>query len=125
MSFVYYNPNPEREIVGDCVVRAVAKLTGESWDDVYLGLCTQGFVMKDLPNANHVWGAYLRTRGFVRMPVPNTCPDCYTVAEFCEDNQNGKFLLATGEHAVAVVDGDYYDTWDSGNEVPIYFWTRK
>lgn len=23
MSFIYYNPNPERKLVGDCVIRAI------------------------------------------------------------------------------------------------------
>ena len=26
----------------------------------------------------------------------------------------------TEHHAVCVINGDYYDTWDSGGEVPIY-----
>lgn len=124
MGFVYYNPNPEKVIVGDCVVRAIAKLTGEEWDTVYLGLCTQGYIMKDMPSSNNVWGAYLRMRGFVREPIPNTCPDCYTVREFAEEHQNGRYLLVTDGHVVAVA-GDYFDTFDSGDEVPSYFWHTK
>ena len=27
MSFIYYNPNPERKLVGDCVIRAISKVT--------------------------------------------------------------------------------------------------
>jgi hypothetical protein len=26
---------------------------------------------------------------------------------------------------VAVVDGDYYDTWDCGDEVPVYYFERE
>lgn len=36
----------------------------------------------------------------------------------------GRYLLALDQHVVAVVDGDYYDTWDSGNEIPIYYWMK-
>lgn len=53
------------------------------------------------------------------------CPECYTVADFCWDNPYGYYLLATGTHAVAVIDGDYYDTWDSGNESVAYYYERK
>jgi hypothetical protein len=24
-----------------------------------------------------------------------------------------------------VIDGDWYDSWDSGNEVPTYFWKER
>ena len=33
--FKYRNPNPCKEIVGDCVVRALSILLGQSWDDTY------------------------------------------------------------------------------------------
>ena len=60
MGFSYFNPNPAGQKVGDCTVRAIAKATGKSWDEVYIGLCLQGLIMGDLPSANSVWGAYLR-----------------------------------------------------------------
>lgn len=122
--FINANVNPASNIVGDCVVRAIAFATNQDWDSVYLWLCLQGYVMKDMPNSNNVWGVYLRTRGFERHIIPNTCPDCYTVRDFCHDNPTGAFVLATGSHVIAVVNGDYYDAWDSGDEVPIYFWSK-
>lgn len=125
MAFIPYNPNPEKVLVGDCVVRAISKVLDQDWDDTYLGICIQGLIMKDMPSSNTVWGAYLRLRGFVKKAIPNTCPDCYTIREFAEENQNGAFVLGTGTHAVAVVNGDYYDTSDSGDEVPLYFWMKK
>ena len=54
MGFSYFNPNPAGQKVGDCTVRAIAKATGKSWDEVYIGLCLQGLIMGDLPSANSV-----------------------------------------------------------------------
>lgn len=125
MAFKFYNPNPRQKLVGDCVIRAISIVTDQDWEKTYLDLALQGYMMKDMPSSNNVWGEYLINKGFTRHIIPNTCPMCYTVDEFCKDNPNGCYLLATGTHAVAVVDGNYLDTWDSGNEIPIYYWREE
>lgn len=81
--------------------------------------------MYNMPSANAVWGAYLRRKGFSRYLVPESNADFYTVSDFCRDHRKGVFVLALSEHVVAVVDGDYYDTWDSGDEIPVYYWKRS
>jgi hypothetical protein len=83
--YQFYNPNPYGKRTGDCVIRAICKATGLEWLDVYLGLCIEGAHNGDWGNTNSVWSAYLRKKGFVRQVIPNTCPDCYTVEDFCED----------------------------------------
>ena len=120
-----YNANPINKRVGDCTVRAISKITGQPWEDVYIGLAVKGYMLCDMPSANVVWGAYLKDKGFTRNIIPDLCPACYTVEDFCKEHPNGTFLLALQSHVVAVEDGDYYDTWDSGNECPIYYWQRK
>lgn len=124
MGYIFYNPNPAHQIVGDCVIRAISKLTNQEWEDVYSDITIQGFVMHDMPSANRVWARYLSMMGYERTLLPDSCPDCYTVKDFCLDHPTGKFLLAIGDHVVAVEDGNYYDTWDSGNEIPIYYWKK-
>lgn len=121
--YYYFNPNPKRNRVGDCTARAICKATGKSWDDVYTALCAFGFDEKDYPSANLVWGKYLKAQGFKRYLVDDD-KDLYTVRDFCEDNPEGTFILAIDGHVVCVVDGCYYDSWDSGDEIPIYYWKR-
>ena len=125
MSFVKVNPNPYGRVTGDCVIRAITIAQNCSWDDVYLALSVQGFQIGDWGNSNDVWGSYLKQQGYKRNIIPNTCPDCYTVRDFAEDHKFGTFILCTGTHVVTVINGDYYDAWDSGNEVPIYFWEKE
>lgn len=118
--FVYTNPNPLKKSVGDCTVRAISIALNQSWDETYEGICEQGFIMCDMPSANHIWGEYLKKYGFRRSAI-NEGGD-YTVRDFCRDVPRGTFVLACDGHVVAVIDGRYYDTWDSGDVVPLYYW---
>lgn len=125
MGYVYYNPNPKGNLVGDCVIRSISKLTNQDWDTTYIDIILQGFAMKDMPSSNAVWAAYLLENGYQRKVIPNTCPDCYTVNDFANEHPQGKYLLAIGTHVVAVEDGNYYDSWDSGNEIPMFYFTKE
>lgn len=124
--FVYRNDNPRGNFTAeDCVVRAISIVTGESWGKVYIDLCVEGFAAGDWGHSNGSWDTYLRRRGFKRYICPNDCPFCYSVSNFADDHKTGSFIVATGAHAVAVVDGNYIDAWDSGNEIPIYYYTKE
>ena len=122
---IYYNLNPDQNLVGDCVVRAIGILTRKDWDTTYIKICMQGLIMHDMPSSNKVWGAYLYKLGYRRHIAKDTYPDIYTIKKFCEDYPHGAFLVCTDKHVVAVVDGDYYDTMDSGEETPLYYWRKE
>ena len=122
--YVFYNPNPEGRATGDCVVRAISKVTNQDWERTYLGICLQGLLLHDMPDKNYVWSEYLYHPGCIRDVIPYMCPECYSVKDFCRENPSGGFFLGMGDHVVAVEDGNYYDAWDSGNEIPIYYWRK-
>lgn len=123
--YVQYNPNPRGARVGDCAIRAVAKALNEDWGRVYAMVCAIGYDVGDMPDANHVWGKCLYEHGFTRHALSDQCPVCYTVADFCKDNPDGVYVLGIGDHVVCAVNGDWYDTWDSADEVPAYYWSKE
>lgn len=120
-----YNPNPTGRKVGDCAVRAVSAALGVGWETAYIMMAVNGFAMGDMPSSNSVWGSVLRQHGFYRFNLPDTCPDCYTFADFARDHPRGVFVLGTGTHVATVIDGNLYDAWDSSKEIPQYVWYRK
>ena len=125
MAYIEYNPNPEGKKTDDCVIRAITKATGSDWERVYAELSVQGLKFHDLFEKNYVWMSYLRGKGYHRFTIPNTCPDCYTFADFARDNPVGVFVLGTGTHVATVKDGNIYDSWNSENEIPQFVWYRK
>lgn len=123
--YVQYNPNHvQHKRVGDCVIRALSKALEQTWEATYTGVALQGFAMGDMPSANAVWGSYLRRKGFSRYVVPHEYGDVYTVSDFARDHPQGTYILAIDGHVVCVKDGDIYDSWDSSNEIPVYYWAR-
>lgn len=123
--FIYYNPNPTQRNVGDCSIRAISKALNVDWEEAFMLVAKNAYLMGDMPSSNSVWGALLRQNGFYRTTIPDSCPDCYTAEEFCQDHPKGTFVLGFGSHVATVVDGNLYDSWDSSHEIPQYYWYRK
>lgn len=122
--WVKYNPNPAGRMVGDCTIRAISAVLDMPWYAVYVDICIKGLELCDMPSSNDVWGRYLLDKGYTYTAIPNQCPFCYTVKDFCREHSHGSFVIGTGTHVVAVIDGDYYDTWDSGEKVVLYYFER-
>ena len=123
--WIKYVNNPAGRTVGDCAVRAVSLALGTDWETAYNLIAEAGYNMADMPSSNGVRGAVLRQNGFYRASIPDYCPDCYTAADFANDNPVGVFVLGFGNHVATVIDGNIYDSWDSSNEIPQYFWYLK
>ena len=120
----FHNPNPKGKSVGDCTIRAIGIATDKGWMETYLDLCLFGLLMADMPSANSVTTAYLRDKGFHRRTIPDDCPDCYTIENFCEDHPKGTFVIGTGSHLTTVIDGCLFDSWNSLAETPVYYFEK-
>lgn len=123
--WVKANPNPEGKEVPDCVIRAICIALNKPWLEVSNELHEMANRDFSVSSDDNVWGHYLYSLGFQPFLLPFTCPKCTTVNEFTKMYSNGIYIIGTGYHAVCVIDGNYYDSWDSGNEIPTFFWRIK
>ena len=117
------NPNPANKQVPDCVIRAICIALNKSWlevsDELYFNFARREY---SVTCDDNIWGHYLYSLGFEPFLLPLICPRCTTINEFTKMYPKGIYIIGTGKHAVAVIDGNYYDSWDSGNEIPSFFW---
>lgn len=131
----YYNANSKQSHVPDCVCRALSLALGVEYDTMRRELLAW---MRE--NEAHsyktpaVFGSYLEEKYGAKMTKiavtdgPFWVQDkCITVERFCEEYPSGTYVVVCGkkrfmEHAVAVIDGDYWDNWNSGEYLVHSYW---
>ena len=118
--YIYYQPNDKdlKDQVGDCQIRALSKALNLSWletFDLIIPICrsqqTTAIFSCELQKTKEAM-EYL---GFEYHGVSNkkgtTRP---TVESFAKSHPKGRYVVTVSHHVVAVVDGQYFDTWNSG-----------
>lgn len=123
--YTFYQPNPAGATTIDCTVRALTKALDLPWDDAYLLLVSAGYDLKLMPTSASLWGYVLHQKGWKRHVVPDTCPYCYRFRDFVRDHPEGRYVLASGDHVAAVVDGVLFDSWNSEDEILQMYWSRR
>jgi hypothetical protein len=119
--YVHFNGNPCGMNIGDCVIRAISIVTGQNRHRVYAGLCVFGYPCTIWGNSNAVWADYLQYLGFKKFADHEN----QTVGEFAEHHKSGRYIIGTGSHAVACVDGDIIDSWYSLDEIVKYYFAKE
>ena len=125
MSYIYFNPNPKGKHVTDCTVRMLCRLEGFSWLEAFDRLVDISRREYRMPSSDKNWETILSSFGYKKYMLPPSIPDWYTIRDFCRDNPRGKYAIKTTGHVVAVVDGDYYDSFDSGDKEPMYYLVKE
>ena len=125
--YKYYQPNKKdlKDDYGDCVIRALTKILNMQWIEVFNELVPIAADLQCMPNGKPCYERYLKNKGFEYHGISNKKGTKRpTVADFAKDHKEGTYFLRVANHAVAVVDGIYYDTWDSG-ECKLYgYWVK-
>lgn len=119
--YVYYQPNKMdiKDEYGDCSIRAICKVFECEWIEAFrmtLPLCEKYQVVPSCIFYSKHEKAIEEMLGMKKCKVSVT-KGCKrpTVKKFATDHPTGKYIVGVANHVVAVVDGKYYDTWDSGD----------
>ena len=114
--FVYYQPNEKDpdEVYNDCVVRALTKVLGLSWLSVFDILASIARDKQCPLNCAPCFETLLYRRGFKYSDYKEAKTKPLTVKDFAKTHKRGKYFLKLNNHCVAVVNGKYFDVWDSG-----------
>lgn len=120
--FIKFNDNPCGKTTGDCVIRAISIVENKSWRQVYLALCVEGYDQCTFGDDNKTWEGYLKSIGYRRFNLPDA--KGYKLSDFANAHKEGKYIVGTGTHVVAIVNGDIIDSWDSSDETPTYYLTK-
>lgn len=111
MAFIRHTANPKNE-TNDCIIRSIANATNRPWQDVMRELCDIAIEMYQMPNNGQVVDEYMyRRKIFVYTP-----DEKITVSQFAAKHPKGRYVIGVKDHGVSIIDGDWYDLVDSGNE---------
>ena len=127
MAYINYNANPKGLKTGDCVIRALSKATGKSWDEVYTELFEIGFKKKRLPNEDPVFKAFLKKNNFIESPaIRNEYGKMISVEEFSKRvDADTMYIIQTRKHLTVVFNGDISDTWNTSRQTAGRFYFKR
>lgn len=118
--FQYYQPNEKdlKDEFGDCQIRALSKALNCTWLEAFDALIP---LMREeqcngigvtVKVSSRILSHFGFTYHGITVKKGSKRP---TVDSFAKEHPSGTFILRVANHVVSVVDGKYYDTWDSGH----------
>lgn len=125
MAYLNYNANPDKRKTCDCVIRAIATATGESWFLIYNELSVLAYNNCLMPNDPKLYEKYLLIRGFNKVNVsPKPGEKRLTVAAIAREYKSPG-VVQVAKHLVAIDGkGNYVDTWDCGAKCAYKLWIK-
>lgn len=125
--YMHFNPNDKdkKDEQSDCVIRALCKVMNKTWLEVFDELLPSARELQCMPNSKPCYEAFLLNHGFVYQEISNKKgTKLPTVDSFTKDHKEGVYVLRATHHIIALVDGNFYDVWDSGDCCLYGYWKK-
>lgn len=114
--YKYYNANPRKRHIDDCVVRSISVLTNRDWYDVYDELSDLAM------NQGYMFDGVEFVEDYLDDRYPRECHYSKTVGEFTEEYPYGKYAITMPNHITALVDGTLIDAFDPSDRIMRCAW---
>ena len=121
--FQYCNPHPKGKRVGDCIKRAYVIASSINYHDMTIML---NRFKKQCGDTHNYWKLFVeqvllgtKNKGDMQHEFYGRR---YTVNEWAKWWDNDTCVLRCSKHLVATKNGDYLDTWDSGEKGVYIAW---
>ena len=106
----YFPVKYKKDLVGDCVIRAVAHGTRQDYLVVYNELFELAMKTGLMPNSKRIYEAYLFSLGWKKhSPMSNGTGKKLRLKNY---KCNGTYIILTSKHLTCIKDGVLYDSWD-------------
>lgn len=127
--YEYENVNPKNKFGGDCVIRAIAKATGQSWETTIREMTDLGIKMGFVLNDDHVFAKYLESKGFRKMNEPrDVCNRKLSVKDWLIQHEGCKIkpivVVVGSHHVTCIIDNKVHDIWNCSNNTMHRYWIK-
>ena len=124
--FINKNLNPKGYKTDDCTVRALASATGIGWDKAFIDIANQAFQMKLGPTDIKVFEKIITRYGFKAVSCKAEKGKSRPKVKDIALQYRGSIAVArVAHHVVTCIDGNYIDTWDSGEAAVYKLWVKE
>lgn len=131
--YTYINLNPKDKYVSDCVVRAIALATNQSWKQTVMELTELGVKKGLVLNDKTLYPKYLESKGFVLRKEPRdynnkkmSVKEWLISKKISPENHKSVIVANVGSHHVTcIINGTVHDTWNSSNQTMHKYWEKK
>lgn len=125
-----YNPNPQSKNIGDCTLRSYCAAFNITWEeafDIASNIAKENASMIQYVSDKVLKEYFECVEDETYNKKTVKAKDRITVNEFAMSHPYGTYILHTRSHQVTVRNGEYWDSWDSGNKKidVVYLITKK
>ena len=126
-NYQYYQPNKLdlKDNYGDCAIRVLCKTENTSWLETYDLMYKLSREIQCPMNCKYGFEHIVKSLGYNYTGISNKKGSKRpTVLNFAKNHKDGTYICVVANHYVAIENGIYYDTWDSGNCCLYGYWKK-
>lgn len=124
--FCYYNNNPYFKRTEDCVIRAIAAGTGDSWEKTLKNLVKYMLETGYMLSTPELYGDYLQKIGWIQKAQPKyKNHKTMKIKDFVRVFDGHAIIHVGDDHVSYIADGKLWDIWNCEEETIGEYWIPK